>query len=171
MTARRVALAAVVVASLVAGVAGCGDNADVARADARTIAPLDADALPAEVLGLAVQREDIADVLDGTKRPYLDRAGLYSLREGETLQATLQIGHFAAGVDHESAEFRDRLLTTVGGGSIRELRLSDRQVYLTTGDRQQVALWFDGPHLFILSTREEYTTPRALLRAALELQP
>lgn len=151
--------------------AACGGNPDVQRAEARTIAALDADALPPEIVGLQVKREDIADVLDATKRPYLDEAGLYSLREGDTLQATLQIGRFAEGVDHTSKEFRDKLLTTVGAGSIRELRLGGRQVYLTTGDRQQVALWFDGPHLLVLSTREEYTTPRTLLRAALELHP
>lgn len=149
----------------------CGDSPDVRRAEARTVAPLDADALPSELLGLQIKREDIADVLDGTKRPYLDAAGLYSLREGDTLQATLQIGHFAKGVDATSQDFRDKLLTTVGSGSIRELRLSGQQVYLTTGDRQQVALWFEGPNLLILSTREEYDTPRSLLRAALELRP
>jgi len=166
---RRGAVAALAVSvGLLA--ASCGGNDAVDRADARTVAALDADALPAELLGLQVKREDIADLLDGTKRPYLDRAGLYSLREGETLQATLQIGHFAPGVDHTSPDFREKLLTTVGGGSIRELRLGGNQVYLTTGDRQQVAVWFDGPQMLVLSTREEYTTPRALLRAALELE-
>ncbi|MGH9086398.1 MAG: hypothetical protein ACRDYW_13190 [Acidimicrobiales bacterium] len=149
----------------------CGGNAAVERADAREIVALDADRLPPDLLGLRVKREDIGDVLDGTKRPYLDEAGLYSLREGDTLQATLQVGHFAEGVDHTRPEFRDKLLNTVGGGSIRELRLGDRQVYLTTGDRQQVALWFHDRYLMVLSTREEYETPRALLRAALELQP
>ena len=155
-----------------AGLLGaCGGNAAVERAEAREIAALDADRLPSELLGLQVKREDIAEVLDSTKRPYLDEAGLYSLREGETLQATLQVGHFADGVDHTLPEYREKLLTTVGGGSIRELRLGDRQVYLTTGDRQQVALWFEGAYLMVLSTREEYETPRSLLRAALELQP
>ena len=133
------------------------------RADAREIVALDADRLPAELLGLQVKREDISEVLDGSKRPYLDEAGLYSLREGETLQATLQVGRFADGVDHDDTKFREKLLTTVGGGSIRELRLGDRQVYLTTGDRQQVALWFLDSYLMVLSTREEYQTPRALL--------
>ncbi len=167
---RRAFLACVVV-SLSALTAACGDNPAVTRAEARSVEPLDADALPSELLGLQVKREDIAEVLDGTKRPYLDEAGLYSLREGDTLQATLQIGRFAEGVDFTSQDFRDKLLTTVGGGSIRELRLGDRQVYLTIGDRQQVALWFEGRHLLVLSTREEYDTPRSLLRAALELQP
>lgn len=168
MRRRSLAVAAIALGLLTAA---CGGNADVQRADARAVAPLDADSLPAQLLGLQIKREDIADVLDGTKRPYLDKAGLYSLREGDTLQATLQIGHFAKGVDHTSPKFREKLLTTVGSGSVRALRLSGERVYLTTGDRQQVALWFHGANLLVLSTREEYGTPRALLRAALELQP
>lgn len=162
---------ALCVALTLGALGACGESAAVEQAEAREIAAIDADRLPPELLGLQVRREDIADVLDGTKRPYLDEAGLYSLREGETLQATLQVGRFADGVDHTRPEFRDKLLNTVGGGSIRELRLGKQQVYLTTGDRQQVALWFQDSYLMVLSTREEYETPRALLRAALELQP
>jgi hypothetical protein len=167
----RGVLLALVLALAGGGVTACGGNAEVERAEARAIAAIDADRLPAELLGLQIKREDIAEILDSTKRPYLDEAGLYSLREGETLQATLQVGRFAEGVDHTRPEFRQKLLNTVGGGSIRELRLGDRQVYLTSGDRQQVALWFQDAYLMVLSTREEYGTPRALLRAALELQP
>lgn len=168
---RRPALRALVLALVIGALGACGESAAVEQADARAIAAIDADRLPSELLGLQVKREDISEVLDKAKRPYLDEAGLYSLRAGETLQATLQVGRFADGVDHTRPEFRDKLLNTVGGGSIRELRLRERQVYLTTGDRQQVALWFQGSYLMVLSTREEYETPRALLRAALELRP
>jgi hypothetical protein len=168
---RRPIVRALCVALAVGALAACGESAAVEQAEARQIVAIDADRLPSQLLGLQVKREDIAEVLDGTKRPYLDEAGLYSLREGETLQATLQVGRFAEGVDHTRPEFRDKLLTTVGGGSIRELQLGDRQVYLTTGDRQQVALWFQDSYLMVLSTREEYETPRALLRATMELQP
>jgi hypothetical protein len=49
--------------------------------------------------------------------------------------------------------------------------MGDHQVYLTTGRRQSVAVWWKGRHLFILSSREEFETPRSLLRAALEIEP
>lgn len=156
---------------LVAGLlAGCSENALVEEAEARVIEPLDADALPSTLVGLEVEREDISEILDGAKRPYLESASLYSLRDGEELQATLQIGRFADDTDHQDEDFRATLLGTVGGGSIRELRVGDEAVYLTTGDRQQVAVWFEGDHMLILSTREDYEKPRSLLREALEVR-
>lgn len=148
----------------------CGESEAVSRADDRRIEPLEADALPGELVGLRVKGEDIADILDATKRPYLDAASLYSLREGEELQATLQIGRFAADVDHGEEDFRKSLLQTVGSGSIREFQVAGGSVYLTTGDRQQVAVWFHDDHLYVLSTREDFGKSRTLLREALELR-
>ena len=168
----RLGVRPVAVALALAGLLGaCGDDAVVADADARTIAPLDADALPATVLGLDIEREDISEILDATKRPYLEAASLYSMREEDELQATLQIGRFADGTAYEDEEFRATLLNTVGGGAVRELRVGDDEVFLTTGDRQQIAIWFRGQDLLILSTREEFERPRTLLREALGLQP
>lgn len=167
MTVRRLIAGALVIGAVLSG---CGGDDAVSRAEGRAIEPLDADALPRTLLGLEVGREDISEILDAAKRPYLEAAALYSLREGEELQATLQIGRFADDTDHDDEDFRETLLGTVGGGSIRELRVGDGAVYLTTGDRQQVAVWFQGEHLLILSTREEYEKPRSLLREALGLQ-
>ena len=150
--------------------AACSENEAVARAEARTIEPLELDALPAELVGLEVEREDIADVLDAAKRPYLAAASLYSLREGEELQATLQIGRFADDADHEDEDFRSRLLDNIGAGSVQEYQVGGEPVYLTRGDRQQVAVWFQDDHMFVLSTREEFGRSRTLLRRSLEVQ-
>ncbi len=162
-------LACAVSAALVLG--ACGADPAVSAAEARVIEPLDADALPAQLLGLDVQREDISEILDGARRPYLDAASLYSLRDGKELQATLQIGRFASDADFADEGFRSTLLSTLGGGSIRQLRVGDEAVFLTTGDRQQIAAWFQDRYLFVLSTRDEFEQPRSLLREALELRP
>ncbi len=151
--------------------AACGGNAVVDRAEARTLSALDADGLPAELLGLVVAREDITSTVAETERPYFEEVGLYSLRAEETLQATLEIGRFADDADYDDPAFRAKVLTTSGAGTVRELRVSGHEVFLSSADRQQVLIWFEGPHMFILSIREEYETPRGLLRAALELHP
>lgn len=158
-----------VAAGLLLSACGGGDSA-VGRADERVIEPLDVDALPAEMLGLSIEREDIEEILNATKRPYLQAASLYSLREGDELQATLQIGAFADDAEYAEDSFRRSLLATLGGGSIRELRVGGRPVFLTTGDRQQVAIWFEEDLMVVLSTREEFEQPRTLLRNALELE-
>lgn len=161
----------VVLAAVALGVLpGCNESESVRRAQDRTIEPLEADALPAELVGLRLKAENITDVIESTKRPYLTAAALYSLREEDELQATLQIGEFADDADHEDDDFRATLLQTVGAGSIREFQVGGESVYLTTGDRQQVAVWFQEEHIFILSTREDFGRSRALLRHALELE-
>ena len=148
----------------------CSEHEAVARAEEREIEPLEADALPAELVGLEVKVEDIDEVANSTKRPYLAAASLYSLREGEELQATLQIGQFADDADYEDEDFRSRLLANVGAGSVQESQVGGDSVYLTRGDRQQVAVWFRDDHMFVLSTREEFGRSRSLLRRSLELQ-
>ena len=148
----------------------CSEHEAVGRAEERTIEPLEADAVPAELVGLEVELEDISDVIDSAKRPYLAAASLYSLREDEALQATLQIGRFADDADHEDEKFRSRLLENVGAGSVQEYQVGGDSVYLTRGDRQQVAVWFKDDYMFVLSTREEFGRSRTLLRRSLELQ-
>lgn len=166
---RRTVLAGALALAILAP--ACGGNDVVERAEARAVDALDADGLPGEILGLKVGREDITALVEDTDRPYFDAVGLYSLREGDTLQATLQIGRFADDADYDDPEFQQKVLTTSGAGSVRELRLAERAAYLSSADRQQVAIWFDGPFMLILSIREEYETPRSLLRKAMELHP
>ena len=42
---------------------------------------------------------------------------------------------------------------------------------LTTGTKQQISIWFRDRYMFVLSVRDDYLQPRALLRAALEIKP
>jgi hypothetical protein len=151
--------------------AACGDeNADVKAADARKVAVIEP-AVPKSLRGLTVQTEDISTSLEGVKRPYFDGISFASLREGEKLQATLQIGRFAEGTRYRSGAFRSSLLATIGGGSAKQLRMGDDRVYLTSGDRQSIAVWFRDRYVFILSSREDYEFPRSLLREALAVKP
>jgi hypothetical protein len=166
---RRLLPILVVVAALLAA---CGnENPQVRDADARKIVALDAPGVPGTLRGLAVVKEDIAGTVDKAERPYFEAVSLYSLREGDQLQATLQLGRFAEGTPYQRSGFRSSLLATIGGGAAKELRMGQDQVFLTSGDRQSIAVWFRGRHVFILSSREDYRFPRSLLREALAVQP
>jgi hypothetical protein len=165
-------LRAAVAVALVFAVAACGSNDPATKAaNARSIKKLDATGVPGELNGLKVKREDVSKALKGAKRPYLDAVALFSLREGDKLQATLQIGRFASDAAYKTKTFRATLLNTVGGGSAKEFHVGTSQVYLTTGDRQTIALWFADQYIYILSSRDDYTFARSLLRSSLEVKP
>jgi hypothetical protein len=160
-----------VTAAMVLSVAACGrGNPEVEAAEARTVSVLDLPAAPGELNGLAVVKEDISKTVEDARRPYFDATVLYSLRQEDRLQATLQVGRYAEGTRYADSDFRRAFLNTVGG-SPKQLRMGDDRVWLTTGDRQAISIWFRDRHVFILSAREEYQFPRTLLRSALEIQP
>lgn len=168
MRTSRFAVAAVV-ASLLAA-CGAPDVSDQSTAG-KDITSVGDDLLPEELLGLQVTPEDISGTVASEQRSYVEATSLYSLRSDDLLQATLQVSRFNDHADAESSGFRRSLLTQIGGSRPREVRVGDDSVFLTSGTKQQLAIWFRGEHLLILATREDYPTPKTLLRRALEVQP
>jgi len=147
----------------------CGSDGSPAG-QATAVKQLEGITVPATLLDLAVQAEDVS-VVEGTKRPYVEAVGLYSLRSADLLQATLQISRFTKDSKATTSKFRNSVVTQIGSTTPRIFRVGDQQVWLTTGRRQSVAVWWDGYYLFVLSSREDYATPRALLRATVEVKP
>lgn len=160
------------VAVLLSGVAcGNGDEALAQATPAKQIKQLEPGLVPGELLGLPVTQEDQTETLAGVERSYVDGVGLYSLRRDDLLQATLQISRFNDNADFRSPGFRSALLAQIGGSRPKAVRMGKDTVHLTTGTRQRIAIWFRDEYVFILSTRDEFTQPRTLLREALEIQP
>lgn len=158
--------------TMATGVGACGGkDAATKAADARVIVALKDSPVPPTLHGLRVKEEDIKETLDGVKRPYLEATTLYSLRAGEALQATLQVGRFTGEARYRTTSFRRSLANRVGNGSAHDVRMGDQRLWLTSGDRQSIAVWFRGDYVFILSSREEYSQSRALLREALGITP
>jgi hypothetical protein len=137
----------------------------------KQIAQIESTAVPAQILDLIVQREDQTATIARADKSYMDSVGLFSLRSGELLQATLQISKFNDKAGYQDSGFRDSLLSQIGGSKPKAVRMGDQTVYLTSGTKQRIFVWFRDNYLLILSTREEYPTPRTLLRAALEIRP
>ena len=172
MIAPRLLIAGLAGAVLLAA-SGCGgaDAADRGSRLDRVIEPLVASPVPPSLNGLTVAEEEIGETLAGAKRPYLEAAALYSLRAGDALQATLQVGRFTPEPRYRTPEFRQTLADRIADGSAPKVRMGEDSVWLTSGDRQSVAIWFRDDFMFVLSARDEYTGTRALLREALGITP
>ncbi|HUP87543.1 MAG TPA: hypothetical protein VM143_17960 [Acidimicrobiales bacterium] len=149
-------------------VSACG--AEPAKLGATKVKPFDASIVPGELLGLTVTAEEIGGAKE-VKDPFVEGVGLYSLRSGELLQGTLQVSRFSKDADSEKSRFRRAVVQQIGSTIPKAYRMGRRTVYLTAGKRQSIAVWFEGRYFFVLSTRDEFDQPRALLREALEIKP
>lgn len=161
-------LVAVVV--LAVGAAGCGERAADVGQEGKAIKAIDAGVVPAQLLGLTVNQEPAEEYVADIDRSYLERFGLYSLRRGDVLEATLQLSKFGEDADYDKPEFRATVVGRIGKSNAQLLRMGDTEVYMTTGTKQQIAVWFRGPHMAVLSMRDQYPTPRTLLRQALAVK-
>lgn len=151
---------------------GCGEGQSAAAeaTAAKDIEQLPEDLLPSEILGLAVAREDMTETLEGAQLSYVNEVGLYSLRRDDLLQATVQVSRFNDNADAESSRFRRALLSQLGGTVPKQVNVGEETVYLTTGTKQTIAVWFRDRTMVVLAIREDYDRPRTLLREALDLE-
>ena len=126
--------------------------------------------IPSQLLGLTVGAEDISAQIDEAEQPYVDSVGLFAFRQGkDLLQGTLQIARFTPGARPDSNAFRGSIISRIGGTAPRELRVGNRDIFLTTGRNQVVFIWFDQNGFFVLTVRRDYPFPRTLLRKILDL--
>lgn len=148
---------------------GCG-NDDLAGAVTGAPEPTSPRiGIPALILGLTVQQEDISGQIEQVDRSYLDSVGMFSLRENDLLRATLQIGRFNALARPRSDNFRNSIVGLLGSSKPLELRLGSTLVYSTSGNEQNVYLWFNDDGMFVLSVHRDYEFPRTLLRRIVDL--
>lgn len=142
------------------------------KADATTdkVSSLDATFMPDSLLGYDLEPEATAD-LDTVSRSYIDAVRLYSLRDGDQLIATVQVGRFVEGAKWSSRSFQRSVLNQIGASTPNAIRLGDDTVFVTAGVKQRLAVWFRDGYLFVLGTRDEFDRPRSLLRESLEVTP
>lgn len=161
-------LGAVLVAAV--ALAGCArSDASVDPTPGKQVKALEIPNLPADLLGLKIAPEDVAEDLEKVPAAFIDSLSLYSLRKDDLVMATLQVSRFNAGADFEDETFRQTVVNQIGSTAPKTVRLGGETVYLTTGTKQSIGVWFKGRHLFVLATRGDYDEPRTLLRKALEI--
>jgi hypothetical protein len=128
---------------------------------------------PDKIMGLDVQKEDIAKVLTQDKRAlYVDRVGLYSFREqNKLLQATLEIARFRSSAPWRSGDFQLSIVGHIGSSVPIVVRAGSQPVYVTTSKGLTLAVWFKDGYLVTLAIRRSYAQPKELLRRSLEINP
>ena len=171
MTPRRVLPGVAVLVAVTLLLAGCRESAATEPVrygnSGDQIGKLDID-LPERVLGLRVAREDVRETLAQVSDTYVEALSVYSLRKRKLLQATLQASQFGEQADYASSHFQETVVHGLGGQAPRQVRVGEHRVWLTTGTNQQLVTWFEGPRFYVLSIRQDYPRPRALLRRLLE---
>ena len=161
---------AVVAAAVV--LAGCArSDASVEPTPGRAVTAVEISNLPPDLLGLRIAPEDVSEELAKVPSAFIDGLSLFSLRRDDLVMATLQVSRFSEGADVAQEKFRRTVVNQIGSTAPRTVRLGGETVYLTTGTKQSIGVWFEGRHLFVLATRADYDQPRTLLRQALEIRP
>ena len=150
--------------------AGCAAEDKAAANTTNHVEALDAAFVPATLLGYALEPEKTEGLGDVT-RSHVEAVRLFSLRDGDQLVATLQVGRFVAGVEWNTRSFQRGVLNQIGASAPNPIRLGEDTVFVTAGVKQRLAVWFRDGYLFVLGTRDEFTRPRSLLREALEVKP
>ena len=161
-----------VIAAAVA-LAGCArsDASSVKPTPGQAVKPLEVPNLPGDLLGLKLGLEDVTEDLAKVPAAFIDALSLYSLRRDDLVMATLQVSRFNDGADVKEEKFRQTVVNQIGSTAPRTVRLGGETVYLTTGTKQSIGVWFKDRYLFVLATRADYDEPRTLLRKALEIKP
>jgi hypothetical protein len=153
--------------------ASCGGAAEakVSQVRGKDVKPIDAKVLPTSMQGLAVAPEEVLSSIAPARRSEVEAAGMFSLRAGDLLEATLQVSRLRNEKRFRTPSFRALVVSQIGSSLAHKTRLDDMDVYLTTGAKQRVAVWFKGRYFFILSMRDDYKYQRSLVRTALGVNP
>src|SRR2546423_13069170 len=119
------------------------------------------------MLGLPAAPEDGGGTIPPPRRSQVEATGMFSMRAGDLLEATLQVSRLRDEARFRTAKFRAQVVSEIGSSLPHRTRLGDMDVYLTTGARQRVAVWFKGRYFFILSMRDDFKYPKSLIRNGL----
>lgn len=153
--------------ALMAPIAGCGQEspASPVRGQVESGGVI----LPAQLLGLQVQREEVGDLLEQAERSYIAGVGLFSLREKDLVRATLQVSKFNRLARPRNSGFRASIIGRIGQRSPQQMRVSDTTVYVSIGTDQTIFAWFKDRGFYVLSTHRDYEFPRTLLRRVMQV--
>jgi hypothetical protein len=152
-------------------VLGCSASANVAGTSGGKIEALPTKTVPTSLLGLRLRAETTKEAIAPLRGTYVAATSLYSMRLGDVVQATLQITRMIDEAEYRSSSFRATMVNRVGTSPPRPVRLGRDTVYITSGTKQHIAMWFRGRDFFVLNVREDFRRPRDLIRRALEIRP
>jgi hypothetical protein len=126
--------------------------------------------LPNQIVGLKVVQENVRASLKDVRRPYVDSVAVFSMREGDLLRATMEVGRFNSLARPKDSKFRGSIVSVVGGAKPVGIRVGEQDVFATTGTKQNIYTWFSDRGFFILGVQEDFPFPRTLLRRLIDLE-
>lgn len=126
--------------------------------------------IPSQLVGLTVGTEDISRQTASVKNSYADNIGMFSMREGDLLRATLEVAHLNALARPNNKGFQQSIVQLLGGSTPVPLRIGRITIYSTSGNKQTIFAWFNGRGMFVLSIHQDFEFPRTLLRKAVVLE-
>ena len=126
--------------------------------------------IPSELVGLRVGTEDISRQTAKVKNSYADNIGMFSLREGDLLRATLEVAHLNALARPNNKGFQQSIVQLLGGSTPIPIRIGQITIYSTSGNKQNIFAWFNGRAMFVLTIHQDFEFPRTLLRKVVVLE-
>ena len=168
---RRLLTAVFVVAALTLGACSADTGSVGDPIPGEKVRGVERSMLPEHVLDLAVTQESVSEQLRAVDRAFVDAVGLFAFRDNQLVKATLQLSEFNDRAKVGDRRFQQTVLATIGGTTPREYRLGGEIVHVSTGKRQLLAVWFRDRWMMVLSVRNDYLRPRALLRELVALDP
>ena len=126
-----------------------------------------ADVVPTTLLGLTSKPEDVTRPMkQAGAKAYVSDVKLWSLREGDRLRATIEVGRFSPDAP-ATDKFRATVAEQVGQAAPHLRRVGAQLVYVSAGNRQVFYLWYRGQTFALLGVPADAGTGRSLLRTAI----
>ncbi len=134
-------------------------------------APLADDATPDRVGEVRFEREQEAETAfrSGTARPLAAEGHVYSLRQGDVVQGSLQMVRLDPRFDTRSPRVRDQILSGLGDGRLRPARIGEERVFRLDQAEQTLILSFapDGHVYYLMAVRRQFEEAEQLFAAVL----
>src|SRR2546423_12156049 len=107
------------------------------------------------MLGLPAAPEDGGGTIRPARRSQVEATGMFSMRAGDLLEATLQVSRLRDEARFRTAKFQAQVVSEIGSSLPHRTRLGGMDGYLTTRAPQRGAVWVKGRCFFIPSLPDD----------------
>ena len=133
--------------------------------------PLTDDVAPERIGEIRFAREQDAEnaFRSGTDRPLAAEGRVYSLRQGDVVEGSLQVARLDPRFDTRSPRVRDQVLSGLGDGRLRPARIGEERIFRLDQAEQTLMLSFapDGHVYYLMAVRRQFTQADQLFSAYL----
>lgn len=117
-----------------------------------------------------VREEDAESAFhEDAERPLATEGLVYSLREGDVVQGSLQVARLDPRFDTRSPRIRDQILSGLGNGRLRPARIGEERVFRLEQAEQTLLLSFapNGQVYYLMAARRDFTEAERVFTSAL----